>query len=265
MWPINLHHEVLLWGQDLMKYKKWQNRSPPFHHQVLSITVKIGSHVREAVFQAIMFQHAALPEVLETTEARAIGEEDRNAANREDSTTITGRRTPTFKRPYLENVDSKQIRKALVNGIKIKFIETLVQTRTPPPLRFTDTGNGMCRSRSWITSEKGVIHRVEPCDGQFVYIFLRPKTSGCSRPIINLKRLNSFIEHNHFKMENLLSVLHLIKEGVYMTSLDLKYAYFALPISNQFNNIYNFNGKRPCMNLSAYALALVPYRITSRK
>ena len=141
-----------------------------------------------------------------------------------------------------------------------------MQTRIPPPLRFTDTETACVEQEVESLLKKGVIHRVEPCDGQFVSnISLRPNTSGCSRPIINLKRLNSFIEHNHFKIENLPSVLHLIKEGVYMTSLDLKYAYFALPISKQFNNIYNFNGKRPCMNLSAYALALVPYRITSRK
>ena len=127
--------------------------------------------------------------------------------------------------------------RSLVNGIKIKFIETPVQTRIPPPL-FTDMEAACVDQEVESLLRRGAIHRVEPYDSQFVSnIFLQPKKSGGLCLIINLKRLNSLFEHNHFKMEKLLSVLPLIKEGAYITSLDFKDAYFALPISKQFQKI----------------------------
>ena len=68
--------------------------------------------------------------------------------------------------------------RSIVNGIKLKFIETPVQTRTPPPLRFTDTEAACVDQEVESLLKKGAIHRLEPCNGQFVSnIFLWPKKS----------------------------------------------------------------------------------------
>ena len=43
--------------------------------------------------------------------------------------------------------------------------------------------------------------------------------------IFNLKRLNRFVDHKHFKMEWLQNILELIKPVVYMESIDIKDAF----------------------------------------
>ena len=48
--------------------------------------------------------------------------------------------------------------------------------------------------------------------------------------ILNLKRLNKFVDYKHFKMESLQNVLELIRPGIYMASIDLKDAFYSVPI-----------------------------------
>ena len=50
------------------------------------------------------------------------------------------------------------------------------------------------------------------------------------RPIINPRHLNEFIEHHHFKIENLNSYLPLIQPGTFFTSISLQDTYFSLSI-----------------------------------
>jgi hypothetical protein len=65
----------------------------------------------------------------------------------------------------------------------------------------------------------------------FIYsIFLIPKRTGGYRPIINLKALNRFLSYQKFKMEGISSVRHTIREGDWLTKLDLKDAYLTVPI-----------------------------------
>jgi len=79
--------------------------------------------------------------------------------------------------------------------------------------------------------QKGAINRVSPCQGEFISnLFLVPKKTGDTRPVINLKPLNEFIQNIHFKMENIQMALNLITKGDYMISIDLKDAYFNIPI-----------------------------------
>ena len=53
------------------------------------------------------------------------------------------------------------------------------------------------------------------------------------RPIINLKKLNEFIPHLHFKMEGIHMLKDLLRQGDFMAKIDLKDAYFAVPISEE--------------------------------
>ena len=52
--------------------------------------------------------------------------------------------------------------------------------------------------------DKGAIKVESHETGEILsHIFLRPDKSGAMRPIINLRHLKEFTEHNHFKIENL--------------------------------------------------------------
>ena len=80
--------------------------------------------------------------------------------------------------------------------------------------------------------DKGVIMVSTHEEGEFISpIFLRPKSDGDGfRLILNLKELNNVSEYHHFKMETLKSILTLVSPGVFMTKLDIKDAYYSVPI-----------------------------------
>lgn len=99
--------------------------------------------------------------------------------------------------------------------------------------------------------QKGsAIRECQPCENQFISsYFLTPKPDGSFRFILNLKKLNKFIDTQHFKMEDMRSVLKLLRKDAFMATLDLEDAYLLVPIHADstkylrfvFNNIlYEF-------------------------
>ena len=67
---------------------------------------------------------------------------------------------------------------------------------------------------------------IVPCQhelGEFISpIFSVPKKDGSVRVIHNLKKLNSFVENSHFKMESIHTVLNLVTPKCWMASLDFR-------------------------------------------
>ena len=61
-------------------------------------------------------------------------------------------------------------------------------------------------------------------------IFLTEKSSGGFRLILNLKKLNQNCDYHHFKMETINSILRLVTKDCYFTSIDIKDAYYSVPI-----------------------------------
>ena len=55
--------------------------------------------------------------------------------------------------------------------------------------------------------------------------------------ILNFKRLNKFLDYEHFKMESLQNVLKLIRPGVYKESIDLKTAFYSGPVQ-KYRQVY---------------------------
>ncbi|XP_073406275.1 uncharacterized protein [Dendrobates tinctorius] len=66
--------------------------------------------------------------------------------------------------------------------------------------------------------------------GFYSPLFLVPKPDGSYRTIINLKKLNTFLRLRSFKMESIKSAIKLLFPRCYMAVLDLKDAYYHLPI-----------------------------------
>ena len=62
-------------------------------------------------------------------------------------------------------------------------------------------------------------------------IFTRAKKDGSFRVILNLKCLNTHVQYHHFKMDMLNTVLHMVKPRCFMASIDLKDAYYSVPIT----------------------------------
>ena len=83
-----------------------------------------------------------------------------------------------------------------------------------------------------------------PCaceEGEFVSsIFTRPKKDGTLRMILNLKSLNKFVTYHHFKMDTIWTAIRLMTPGCYMASIDLKDAYYSVPIHTDFQKYVKF-------------------------
>ena len=88
---------------------------------------------------------------------------------------------------------------------------------------------------------KQVIVKTIQEDGEFISpIFLRPKGEDQFRLILNLKELNQHLETVHFKMDTIYSVLDLITPNCFMSSIDLKDAYYTVPIADEYEKYFKF-------------------------
>lgn len=74
---------------------------------------------------------------------------------------------------------------------------------------------------------KDVIEHTDHEKGDFLSpIFSCSKSDETSRLIMNLKTFKEFLENNHFKMETVHSIEDLFQPHCYMTSINLKDAYY---------------------------------------
>ena len=67
-------------------------------------------------------------------------------------------------------------------------------------------------------------------EGFYSTFFMVPKKDGGIRPILNLKELNTHLICPHFKMETFRSIRRAMKTGDWAFTIDLKDAYFHIPI-----------------------------------
>ena len=84
--------------------------------------------------------------------------------------------------------------------------------------------------------------KVSPQPRQFLSpIFLRPKKKpGEFRMILNLKKLNGYFLYEHFKMENFENALELVSKDMYFGSVDIKHAYYSIPIAEEQQQYFRF-------------------------
>ena len=90
--------------------------------------------------------------------------------------------------------------------------------------------------------EKGAIERVRDHPHLCLSpIFVVPKRSGKFRMILNMKRINNFIPKEKFRMETLASILPALRPSDLAVSLDLKDAYFHIPIHPDSRDLLGFS------------------------
>ena len=71
-------------------------------------------------------------------------------------------------------------------------------------------------------------------------IFSVPKPDGSVRIILNLKEFNEFVEYEHFKMENAVTAIQMMRRGCFMASIDLRSAYHSVPIKKEHRKYLKF-------------------------
>ena len=74
--------------------------------------------------------------------------------------------------------------------------------------------------------------------------------------MINLQALNSFFRYVHFKMENINSLLDLLQPRDFIATVDLKDAYFTVPVHDDYSKYLRF-----CWNGMLYEFPCITFRI----
>ncbi len=113
----------------------------------------------------------------------------------------------------------------------IEFTNDPYQRMRPHPPQYGAELMAQMRVELTDLLQKGAVVQVEQARGGFYStLFLVPKKDGRQRPVINLKALNQYVQTYHFKMEGLQTLKDLIKPGDWLAKMDLKDAYFVIPI-----------------------------------
>jgi hypothetical protein len=89
-------------------------------------------------------------------------------------------------------------------------------------------------------------------------LFLVPKKDGGQRPVINLKQLNGFVQAPHFKMEGIHTLKALLLPGDWMVKIDLKDAYFSVPIHPDHRKFLCFS-----LENKVYHFTCLPFGLAS--
>ena len=83
-----------------------------------------------------------------------------------------------------------------------------------------------------------------------------PGGEGGWRPVIDLSHLNDFVQLTPFKMETVASVLLSVREGDFQASLDLKDAYFQIPIHGSSRKLLRFMSEGTVYQFKALCFGL---------
>ena len=73
-----------------------------------------------------------------------------------------------------------------------------------------------------------------------------------TRLILNLKELNEFVVYEHFKMDDIKTIINMVTRNCFMVTIDLKDAYYSVAISRLFQKFLKFKWK----DLSKWSLVL---------
>ena len=146
----------------------------------------------------------------------------------------------------------------IVSGYFIEF-ESIPSQPAVPHITFSKGDDLIIAGEINKLLEKRVIHNTTHSDNEFITtVFTRPKKDGSHRLILNLKQLNGYVTYHHFKMESLQSAVQLLKKDYWMAVLDLKDAYYSVPINPQHRKFLRFQ-----FNGSLYEFTCLPNGLSS--
>ena len=125
--------------------------------------------------------------------------------------------------------------------MSIDLTDSLLQRKTTVVGHFSAEEEVLISAEINRLMQKGVLKKSFPETGEFVSpIFLTPKSDGSFRLILNLKRLNEHMPYMHFKMATINSVLNLITPNCFMAKVDIKDAYYSVPIMEEHQKYLKF-------------------------
>ena len=128
-----------------------------------------------------------------------------------------------------------------VQGYALEFFDFPSEDNWPPtfPSLSRDQEAVLDQEIQQLLDEEAIEH-AQDRQGFFSPMFVISKKDGGWRPIINLKRLNSYWEVSCFKMEGIGDLKDILQEKDFMGKIDLKDAYLTVPVCRRHRNFLKF-------------------------
>jgi hypothetical protein len=153
-----------------------------------------------------------------------------------------GGRLTHFLQGWQLLIQDKFAKSVVKNGYQIDWLHH------PPPLSDRVVFTQLHQKQDLLLAEiqemlqKGAIEKVmSPGPGFCSTFFLVPKKdTDQMRPVINLKGLNKFVKCPTFKMHSPSSIIRMIHKGNWLASIDLKDAYFHVPVHQRHYKFLRF-------------------------
>ena len=147
-----------------------------------------------------------------------------------------------------------------VQGIQISFDQyPMTCSQSVQKCQFTEKEITVIDEEVQKLLDKRVIKVSSVEEGQVVSpIFVREKKDGSHRMILNLKALNENIEYQKFKMETLQTALALVTKNCYFASIDLRDAYYSVPVHEDYQKFLKFCWRGTLYVYQAAAMGLAP-------
>jgi len=147
-----------------------------------------------------------------------------------------------FKQIWEQHTTDAHLIQMVTSGVQIDFADVLPPlSRDPLPLREGGDLWPILQPHVEDMIRKGAVVRVpDNMLGFRSRVFLVPKKTGDLRPVINLKPLNQFIKKEKFKMETQRAIRAAVQQGDWVVSIDLKDAFFHIPIDPKFQKYLLF-------------------------
>ena len=172
-----------------------------------------------------------------------------------------GGRLMHFQHFWINHIPDRWAVSVVLKGYQIEF-HTLPQLTTK--VRFTILPQQQHVTLWQEISEmlnKGAIVQVDPSTrGFYSTFFLVPKKDGGQRPVLNLKGLNQFVNVRTFRMQTPQQVLTYLNQGDWLASIDLKDAYFHVPMFQGHHQYlrFAFQGKVYQFKVLPFGLSTAP-------
>ena len=149
----------------------------------------------------------------------------------------------------------------LRDGYRVSFLDS------PPPLSRTPVSfptyrAGFPRAQALRQEVEAMLAKGaleiarDPGPSFYSRLFLVEKASGGWRPMIDLSHLNEFVQLTPFKMETVTSALLSVRDGNFLAFLDLKDAYFQIPIHPSSRKLLRFTSEGPVYQFRALCFGL---------
>lgn len=146
-------------------------------------------------------------------------------------------------------------------GLKLKFMTKPPLTSNPLPWDAyapdTHKGKALDTEIDNLLAKGAIEHVEEDSPGFYSLLFLQPKRDSPDwRPIIDLKPLNQFLEKDKFKMETPDSVRAALRPNMWCTSIDLKDAFFHIPVHPAHRKYLRFKTRKGTFQFVAMPFGL---------